>query len=346
MSNIATSKVTVTNRGDPRVDWVDYARGFCIILVVMMHSTLGVGEAMGGEGWLHAVVEWARPFRIPAFFMIAGLFLHRTIGEDWRNFLDRKVLHFLYFYLLWMIIQCLLKCWPAGVPGWPDGARDVGLDLLLHLMQPIGTLWFIYVLPIFYVMTRLLRGAPPLAVLAVAAVAHSLPLNTGWITLDEVAGRYVFFYAGYAFHQLAFHLADSVRKSPGKSLVAIAAWSLINAAAMHVGASNLPGVSLALGLAGASAVIAASSLLAGWRVADFISFVGRNSMVIYLAFFIPMVAARLILLRAGLIADIGLVSLIVTMVAVAAPVPLAQWADRFGGRFLFTRPNGVRLSPA
>ena len=27
---------------DGRVDWVDYAKGFCIIFVVMMHSTLGV----------------------------------------------------------------------------------------------------------------------------------------------------------------------------------------------------------------------------------------------------------------------------------------------------------------
>ena len=25
-----------------RIDWVDYAKGFCIIMVVMMHSTLGV----------------------------------------------------------------------------------------------------------------------------------------------------------------------------------------------------------------------------------------------------------------------------------------------------------------
>jgi uncharacterized membrane protein YcfT len=35
-----------------RVDWVDYARGFCIIFVVMMHSTLGVEAAVGHGGWL------------------------------------------------------------------------------------------------------------------------------------------------------------------------------------------------------------------------------------------------------------------------------------------------------
>jgi uncharacterized membrane protein YcfT len=31
-----------------RIDWVDYAKGICIVLVVMMHSTLGVEKAPGG----------------------------------------------------------------------------------------------------------------------------------------------------------------------------------------------------------------------------------------------------------------------------------------------------------
>ena len=43
-----------------RVDWVDYAKGICIILVVMMHSTLGVEKALGETGALNAFIEWAR----------------------------------------------------------------------------------------------------------------------------------------------------------------------------------------------------------------------------------------------------------------------------------------------
>src|SRR5438477_112699 len=37
-----------------RVDWVDYAKGFCIVFVVMMHSTLGAEQAAGEQGWLPA----------------------------------------------------------------------------------------------------------------------------------------------------------------------------------------------------------------------------------------------------------------------------------------------------
>ncbi len=92
-----------------RVDWVDYAKGICIVLVVMMHATLGVEKAAGSEGWMHLFVVFAGPFRIPDFFLIAGLFLARTIDRDWPDYVDRKVLHFAYFYLLWLVIQLAVK---------------------------------------------------------------------------------------------------------------------------------------------------------------------------------------------------------------------------------------------
>ena len=92
-----------------RVAWVDYAKGFCIIMVVMMHSTLGVEKAAGADGWMNYLVEFARPFRMPDFFMIAGLFLARVIDRDWRTYLDKKVVHFAYFYVLWLTIQFAFK---------------------------------------------------------------------------------------------------------------------------------------------------------------------------------------------------------------------------------------------
>src|SRR3569832_2303473 len=88
-----------------RVDWVDYAKGICIIMVVMMHSVLGVELATGQNGFMHVAVMFAKPFRMPDFFLISGLFLALVIDRDWRPYLDRKVVHFAYFYLLWVTIQ-------------------------------------------------------------------------------------------------------------------------------------------------------------------------------------------------------------------------------------------------
>src|ERR1041385_3025996 len=125
----------------PRVDWVDYANGFCIVMVVMMHSTLGVEAAAGQDSWMHALVAFAKPFRMPDFFLISGLFLAKVIDRDWRTYLDRKVVHFAYFYVLWVTIQFAFKA--------PAFAADTGWAAVLGLcleafVQPFGTLWFIY----------------------------------------------------------------------------------------------------------------------------------------------------------------------------------------------------------
>src|SRR5690606_22041259 len=137
--------VVATQAG--RIDWVDYAKGICIVMVVMMHSTLGVEAAAGHAGWMHHAVEFARPFRMPDFFLIAGLFLGRVIDRDWRDYLDRKVVHFAYFYVLWVTIQFACKA-PmfAAEMGW----GGVALNYLLAFLEPFGTLWFIYLLPVFF----------------------------------------------------------------------------------------------------------------------------------------------------------------------------------------------------
>ena len=140
-----------------RIDWVDYAKGFCIIMVVMMHSTLGVEQAAAREGWMHAVVAFARPFRMPDFFLISGLFLARVIDRDWRDYLDRKVVHFAYFYVLWVTIQFAFKA-PMFIGEM--GVRGAGLAYLEAFIEPFGTLWFIYLLPIFFVVVVQLLAHP------------------------------------------------------------------------------------------------------------------------------------------------------------------------------------------
>ncbi len=188
---------------DGRVDWVDYAKGFCIVFVVMMHSTLGVETATGQTGWLHPVVAFALPFRMPDFFLISGLFLATVIDRPWRQYLDRKVVHFAYFYLLWMTIQFAFKA--------PLFAQDYGVAGLLHmyllsLIDPFGTLWFIYLLPIFFVVIKLTKRVPVPVVWLAAAALEIAHVDTGWMVPDEFAARFVYCYTGYVMAQPLFAL--------------------------------------------------------------------------------------------------------------------------------------------
>src|SRR6195952_2305342 len=227
----------------PRIDWVDYAKGICIVMVVMMHSVLGVEAATGQTGFMHVLVAFAKPFRMPDFFLISGLFLSIVIDRDWRTYLDRKVVHFAYFYVLWVTIQFGFKAPSfAAESNW----THVGYLYLESFIEPFGTLWFIYLLPVFFVVTKATRRMPPLAIWSIAALLEAAHIVTGWTVIDEFCARFVYFYSGYLFADTIFALSDRARARPAVALAALALWALVNGGLVHLGFSEWPVISLAL----------------------------------------------------------------------------------------------------
>src|SRR5699024_293346 len=84
-----------------RILWVDYAKGITIILVVLHHSMFsGLYSEM-----LSNFDDLLLQFRMPFFFFIAGLFIHKALFSDLKLFLKSKVALFLYLYILWGIIR-------------------------------------------------------------------------------------------------------------------------------------------------------------------------------------------------------------------------------------------------
>src|SRR6185437_1172370 len=106
---------------------------------------------------------------------------------------------------------------------------------------------------------------------------------------------------GYILADYVFKLCDRARAHPFAALAGLALWALVNGGVVISGFSEWP----SLGFAGATAIIVTGTLLARMRWLDFLRYCGEHSIVIYLAFFLPMVIARVTLLRSGLIHDIG-----------------------------------------
>jgi uncharacterized membrane protein YcfT len=337
--------------GAGRLAWVDVAKGICILLVVMMHAVTGTGEAMGGEGFLHPVVAFAKPFRIPDFFLLSGLFMGRVIDRDWRLFSDRRVIHFAYFYVLWLVIQSVARY--GKIVG--DGGPWAFAGHLAHaLVEPYSTLWFIYLLAVFSVTTKALRRVPGGALLAGAALLQIADVRTDSTLIDEFCARYVYFVAGFLFADRIFALADRVRLRRGIALLGLAAWAGLEGWLALTPAGDpayptlatLPLVSLALGAAGALAIVVAAALLCqlGGPVTEALRTCGQRSIVIYLAFSLPMAATREALVRSGLIGDIGMVSLLVIAAAVALPLVLERLVRGTPLDLLFVRPRLFRLA--
>jgi uncharacterized membrane protein YcfT len=209
-------------------------------------------------------------------------------------------------------------------------------------------LWFIYLLPIFFVVAKATRRLPSWAIWTVAAALEMARImgrvSTDWTVIDEFAARFVYFYSGYLFAQNVFALSDAARAHPRLALGGLAIWALINATVVYLGYSEMPVVSLALGISGASAVIVIGTLLAKMHWLDSLRYCGEHSIVIYLAFFLPMAASRTLLLKISPDQHIGAISLTVTIVGVIGAVMIWWGARAAGANFLFERPDAFRIA--
>ena len=193
---------------------------------------------------------------------------------------------------------------------------------------------------------KLTRGLPWLAIWLVGAALEIAHIETGWTVIDEFAHRFVYFYSGYIFASRIFALAARVQDKPMRALGALTVWAVINGALVLGGYADRPFVSLALGFVGAGAVVAIAALLARSDMFQPLRYCGQNSIVIYLAFFLPMAATRIALLKTGVITDLGTIALLVTAAGVAGALAW-YWAVRDTRlRFLFERPDWARLRPA
>lgn len=336
-----------------RLDWVDASKGISIILVVMMHSAYGVGEDLNNTGILHYIIGWATPFRMPEFFLISGLFLGQVIGRPWRLFADRRVVHYFYFYFLWVILQVLFK---VGLGTGNFG--QVAIELAWSLIDPYGVLWFIYMLAVYAALTKLLHDwkVPHWITFPIAALLMMGLPPIGFAILDHLAAYYVYFYAGYAFAPLVFRIVDWAQRHVGVAIVGILAYAVLEGVLVFGGGGELhprglqmgyaafPPLHLALGFAGSIFVCLLGALLIRLPQMDWLRWLGAHSIVVYLSFSIPMAASRTLILKTGLSTDTSLVSVIVMATALLSPLVLYWLIQKTGwGRFLFERPRWAHI---
>lgn len=333
------------HRPAARIGWVDTGKGICIILVVLMHVAGGL-ELSDVEGsWIDPLIAWAKQFRMPGLFLLSGLFVPRLVGLGWSAFLDRKVVPLAYFYLLWFSINLLMR-----VPPWGEaGVTGFAQNYVLGLVDPFGVLWFIYLLTIFFVVAKAVWPWRR-AALAAAALLALAPLSTGWMVPDQFTAYFVFFLAGAVFSAGIRAAADRSAAHRSRTLLLWGVWFALSALATpflgHDILTAPPGVHLLLGIAGVVGILLCSVLLAGHL--PWLDYCGRNSLPIYLAFFLPMAAGRMVLLRSGVQLDLGVAALLLTAVSVAVPLLLHRLVRHTPLSFLFARPAwlGARAQAA
>lgn len=337
-----------------RWSWVDSAKGLSIILVVMMYSAYNTGEYTGEVGFLHYVIGFATPFRMPEFFLISGLFLSQVIARPWRLYADRRVLHYFYFYLLWAFIMIVLK---VGV--FARAPIEMMRELGVAVVEPYGVLWFIYLLGFFGLIAKLLWQfrVPFYVVIPLAAALQMAQIDWSSYIATQFSAYFVFYYLGFVTAPLIFRIVDWAEHHTLGALGGLMCWAVINGVlvfspgyavfprATQMGLAAFPPLHFTLAVAGAIALCVAGGLLSKLRSVNWLRWLGEHSLVVYLAFTLPMSMFRALALWSGLLTKTGPLSFAVLVVSIASPVALYLIVRRLGhGRFLFERPAWARLA--
>ena len=263
--------------------WPDLAKGLCILLVVLHHTTIKhyVGLVPPPVDWVAgAWVETSqllKPIRMPFFFVISGLFASSALRRPWRQ-VARRTLAPYYLYVVWLLLLGAVFAVERRLP--MNRTQDLG-ELVVDLVFASTGLWFLYALAAYFVLAKLLRPLPVGWVLLPAAVltasASVLPFDE--VNRVSVLVHFSYFLVGSRCPDLVWTIARSSERLLLPSLAL--AYVALNAVLVEVGAPS--GIRLlALSMLGVPmALVAAVALSRRAALAEPLSRLGRRTLPVY-----------------------------------------------------------------
>jgi threonine dehydratase len=262
-----------------RLKWADVARGACVILVVAMHA-YGIlyeeyfSEVPYTDMW-DAVVSAAQPVRMPLFFLISGFLASRALRRTWRTVTRSRIWSVVYLYYVWLAVYTL-----AGlVRSTATGDQFSPALYIAQLVWPNSSLWYLYALVLYFIVSKISTRFPIWMLLPAAAVLSVIGTSAfpdG--TVQYMLRCFVFFLVGVRSPDL---VSCTVKRGN---------WWLLASSALVYGAmcvvTLLTGVStvgliLATGVVGIIAALWISRLIEHSYIAGALRYIGRNTLAIF-----------------------------------------------------------------
>jgi uncharacterized membrane protein YcfT len=266
-----------------RLDWVDAAKGLSILLVVAHHVVWYLQRSGQAPAAVIAANEALASLRMPLFFLASGLFAAGPLAAPWRSVLHKRVAFFLYLYLIWTIIRFTFFATVVPPEVDPDDSANP-LGLALALLLPGPSMWFLYALAVFAVVTKLMRPLPVAVQLGAAAVLSAL-VGAGMLEFGDSRWTYMsrflfFFLLGCYARQLMERLAGATTFLR----VALACVVCVGAAgaAVGFGLRAIPGVALALQCLAVGFGVLFAAWIARYRLGRPLVVLGKLTLPVYL----------------------------------------------------------------
>lgn len=183
--------------------WVDYAKAFACILVVLGHLLQGLNKAnIEWNNILYKYIDnFIYIFHMPLFMCLSGyLYKRYTIinsKKEYIQFVKKKLINlgipYIVFYLVYVLINMIF----ANSVNSKKGINDI----LNIFTKPIPPFWFLYALLFIFLITPILEKIfkqNKKIIMGIAIVLHitNIYIKTNIYVIDIVSQYLVYFYFG------------------------------------------------------------------------------------------------------------------------------------------------------
>lgn len=311
---------------------MDMLRGVAVLLVVVLHGAdIPYLNGNGVEGWAQ-VNRYLEPFRMPLLMFLSGMLLPRSLAKPMRIYLWGKFAAIVWPLVLWGLLFGVL-IYRGGIDH-PAFWRSGG-----------DYLWFLTALTICYLIgvvlkptlrhTALLVSGALMIFTAMLLTRHFGEIDLPLITRTLYNGA--FFFLGAA----CVHAVPRWVKAPA---LAVAGLAVLAAVISHLGIDDrglrtgtlyaVPGSVLGIAVA-----LWVAPRLPGSRLMDFLAWIGRSSIVVYIVHFPAAVLCHRLMM--SLQADPVTHTIFCTLAGLAASLAAVALRPRSG--WLYQFPHSKRI---
>jgi fucose 4-O-acetylase-like acetyltransferase len=312
---------------------VDIVKGVAIILVAYGHTAQGVVHR---GWWVGRGADFSRAliysFHMPAFFFVAGLFVHGSIKRrGGRGFIVEKWKTVLYPYLLFALILAVAQ---PLIGRFEFRATPIRWNVFLVRLIDGDASWFLFVLFFCFAIALWTSRVPDWLRFLVGAAIGITPAFGPPLT-DQLLREFCFLAAGMWVGTRIFRL----KHLPN----ATAAIGLILLAAFQTGSIYFFGAVrwwsyIFFGLTGTAGLFLLAKLLETTRIGAVLEWIGRASLAIFLLSAFGQGATRALLIGVFHTHEFWLQLLLPTFFAVLLPAIVWHQQRHFRLEWLFYWP--------